>query len=45
MNGPERRLATVALIVRDYDEAIGWYIDRLGISLARMSISAAASAG
>jgi catechol 2,3-dioxygenase-like lactoylglutathione lyase family enzyme len=34
MSGPERRLATVALLVRDYDEAIAWYTDRLGFSLA-----------
>jgi len=34
MTGPERRLATVALLVRDYDEAIAWYTDRLGLSLA-----------
>lgn len=34
MSDPERRLATVALIVRDYDEAIAWYTDRLGFSLA-----------
>lgn len=29
-----RRLATVALVVRDYDEAIAWYVDRLGLALA-----------
>jgi catechol 2,3-dioxygenase-like lactoylglutathione lyase family enzyme len=34
MSGPDRRLATVALLVRDYDEAIAWYTDRLGLSLA-----------
>lgn len=33
MSGPERRLATVALVVADYDEAIGWYTDRLGFTL------------
>ncbi len=31
---PGRRLATVALVVADYDEAIAWYRDRLGFSLA-----------
>lgn len=34
MSGPKRRLATVALVVRGYDEAIAWYTDRLGFSLA-----------
>jgi catechol 2,3-dioxygenase-like lactoylglutathione lyase family enzyme len=34
MSSPERRLATLALLVRDYDEAIAWYTDRLGFSLA-----------
>jgi catechol 2,3-dioxygenase-like lactoylglutathione lyase family enzyme len=29
-----RRLATVALVVSDYDEAIAWYCDRLGFALA-----------
>jgi catechol 2,3-dioxygenase-like lactoylglutathione lyase family enzyme len=29
-----RALATVALVVRDYDEAIAWYTDRLGFALA-----------
>ncbi len=33
MSGPERRLATVALVVRDYDEAIAWYTDKLGFAL------------
>lgn len=28
-----RSLATVALLVRDYDEAIGWFVDRLGFRL------------
>ncbi|APH69955.1 VOC family protein [Aquibium oceanicum] len=28
-----RRIATVSLIVRDYDEAIAWYRDRLGFDL------------
>jgi len=35
MSGPKRRLATVALVVRDYDEAIAWYTDRLGFSQAQ----------
>ncbi|MEP9387598.1 VOC family protein [Mesorhizobium sp. KR9-304] len=30
----ERRIATVALVVRDYDEAIGWYAEKLGFVLA-----------
>ena len=29
-----RRVATVALVVADYDEAIAWYVDRLGFLLA-----------
>jgi catechol 2,3-dioxygenase-like lactoylglutathione lyase family enzyme len=29
----ERRIATVALVVADYDEAIGWYTQRLGFAL------------
>ncbi|PAQ05737.1 VOC family protein [Mesorhizobium temperatum] len=28
-----RRVATVALVVANYDEAISWYVDRLGFSL------------
>jgi catechol 2,3-dioxygenase-like lactoylglutathione lyase family enzyme len=28
-----RRLATVALVVRDYDEAIAWFRDKLGFAL------------
>ncbi|CAN7305273.1 VOC family protein [Mesorhizobium amorphae] len=28
-----RRLATVALVVRNYDEAIAWYVERLGFVL------------
>lgn len=28
-----RRVATVALVVRNYDEAIAWYVDRLGFLL------------
>lgn len=31
---PARRLATVSLLVADYDEAIAWYRDRLGFHLA-----------
>lgn len=31
MNG--RRIATVALVVADYDEAIAWYSEKLGFSL------------
>ena len=33
MTEPKRRLAHVALIVRDYDEAIEWFTDRLGFVL------------
>jgi catechol 2,3-dioxygenase-like lactoylglutathione lyase family enzyme len=34
MMGPERRrLGAVTLLVRDYDEAIAWYRDRLGFVL------------
>jgi catechol 2,3-dioxygenase-like lactoylglutathione lyase family enzyme len=35
MNGfaENRRVATVALLVRNYDEAISWYVGRLGFSL------------
>jgi len=29
-----RRIATVALVVADYDEAIRWYVERLGFVLA-----------
>ena len=29
-----RRLATVTLVVADYDEAIAWYRDRLGFAVA-----------
>ena len=32
--GGRRRLATVALVVADYDEAIAWYGDKLGFALA-----------
>ncbi|SFT45780.1 VOC family protein [Mesorhizobium sp. YR577] len=33
MSAPARRIATVALVVRDYDEAIAWYVEKLGFSL------------
>ncbi len=33
-DGGNRRLATVALVVTDYDEAIAWYCDKLGFALA-----------
>lgn len=29
-----RRVATVALVVRNYDEAINWYVERLGFVLS-----------
>lgn len=28
-----QRLALIAIVVRDYDEAIGWFTDRLGFEL------------
>ena len=28
-----RRIATVSILVRDYDEAIAWYADKLGFEL------------
>jgi catechol 2,3-dioxygenase-like lactoylglutathione lyase family enzyme len=31
---PARSVATVSLLVHDYDEAIAWYRDRLGFALA-----------
>ena len=34
MSGPERRLATVALVVGDYDEAVRWYVEKLGFAPA-----------
>ena len=34
MSSPQRRLATVALVVRDYDEAVRWYVEKLGFALA-----------
>lgn len=30
-----RRIATVSLVVGDYDAAIGWYVDRLGFELVQ----------
>ncbi|MGO4832827.1 VOC family protein [Rhizobiaceae sp. 2RAB30] len=30
---PSRSIATVAVVVRDYDEAIAWYTDKLGFLL------------
>lgn len=33
MKLPQRHLALVALLVRDYDEAIAWYADALGFEL------------
>ena len=34
MSGPARRsLATVAVVVRDYEEAIAWYTEKLGFAL------------
>jgi catechol 2,3-dioxygenase-like lactoylglutathione lyase family enzyme len=33
VNAPARRIATVVLVVRDYDEAIAWYVEKLGFSL------------
>jgi catechol 2,3-dioxygenase-like lactoylglutathione lyase family enzyme len=34
MSSRERRIATVALVVHDYDEAVRWYMDKLGFALA-----------
>ncbi|QPC85749.1 VOC family protein [Mesorhizobium sp. NBSH29] len=33
MTTPSRRLATVALVVGDYDEAVSWYTQKLGFQL------------
>jgi len=33
MSAPARRVATVSLVVRDYDEAIAWYVEKLGFAL------------
>ncbi len=32
--GPSRALATVTLLVADYDEAIAWYTQKLGFAIA-----------
>jgi catechol 2,3-dioxygenase-like lactoylglutathione lyase family enzyme len=34
MSSPERRIATVALVISDYDEAVRWYTEKLGFALA-----------
>ena len=34
MSSPERRLATVALVVGGYDDAVRWYTEKLGFALA-----------
>jgi catechol 2,3-dioxygenase-like lactoylglutathione lyase family enzyme len=34
MSAPARRIATIALVVADYDEAIRWYVEKLGFALA-----------
>lgn len=34
MTKPDRRIATVALVVADYDDAARWYVDKLGFTLA-----------
>lgn len=34
MTKPDRRIATVALVVADYDEAARWYVDKLGFAVA-----------
>ena len=34
MSSAERRIATVALVVGDYDEAVLWYVEKLGFALA-----------
>jgi catechol 2,3-dioxygenase-like lactoylglutathione lyase family enzyme len=33
VSAPARKVATVALVVRDYDEAITWYVEKLGFEL------------
>ena len=33
MNAPARKVATVSLVVRDYDEAVAWYVEKLGFEL------------
>ena len=32
-SGPTQSLAHIALVVRDYDEAIAWFTDKLGFAL------------
>ncbi|MEQ1943532.1 VOC family protein [Mesorhizobium sp. VNQ89] len=34
MSAPDRRIATVALVVADYDEAANWYAEKLGLQRA-----------
>lgn len=34
MTAPDRRIATVALVVADYDAAVRWYVDKLGFAVA-----------
>ncbi len=33
MNAPARKVATVSLVVRGYDEAVAWYVEKLGFEL------------
>ncbi|MEP9399127.1 VOC family protein [Mesorhizobium sp. KR2-14] len=33
MSSTARKVATVALVVRDYDEAVAWYVEKLGFAL------------
>lgn len=33
MSAPGRKIATMSLVVRDYDEAIAWYVEKLGFEL------------
>ena len=33
MSDPNRRIATIALVVAEYDEAIAWYVEKLGFEL------------
>ena len=35
MAGDVRKIATVALVVADYDEAVAWYTQKLGFRLAQ----------
>lgn len=34
LGGASRRVATVALVVADYDAAAAWYVEKLGFTLA-----------